>query len=114
MFPAVYINGVRQSWKIGGEVRSPLVWFYLPGRGRFVLSLIPRPGFEQAGKVEGRDLIVTSGEDTIALQCSGPVTTEYETYIVYVRLDRDWRPDPTPQLADPLMGTLDLGEIKTN
>lgn len=112
VFPAVYINGVRQS-KIGGDFRGPLLWLYLRGRGRFVLSLVPRPGFEQAGKVEGRDLVVKSGEDTIALKCDRPVTTEYETYIVYVRRDRDWRPDPT-QPADLLMGTLDLGEIRTN
>jgi hypothetical protein len=43
---------------------------------------VPRPGFEEAGKVDGRALVLKSGEDTIALQCPGPITTEYENYIL--------------------------------
>jgi hypothetical protein len=112
--PMVYINGVLQGGTVRVQLRSPLVWLYLPGRGRFVLSLVPRPGFEQAGKVEGGALVVKSGDDTIALKCLGPITTEYETYIVYVKHDADWRPDPAPTSANPLMGTLPPGEIKSD
>jgi len=112
--PAVYINGAIQGSRLLVQLRGRLPWLYLPGRGRFVLSLVPRPGFEQAGKVEGRALVLESGEDTIALQCSVPITTEYETYIVYVRHDRNWRPGPAPASPDPLLGTLDPAEVKSD
>jgi len=104
------------GWPPSAEARmhptAPRPWLYLPGRGRFVHSLVPRPGFEQAGKVEGRALVIKSGEETIALQCAGRITSE--TYIVYVRRDRDWRRDPAPKSGDPLLGALDTAEFKSD
>ena len=111
--PMVYINGALQGGRVQVQLRGPLPWLYLPGRGRFVLSLVPRPDFERAGRVEGRNLVIKSGEDTIALRCAGPITTEYETYIIYLRRDPNWEPDPAEQ-DHPLLGTLDPGEIKSD
>jgi len=114
VFPAVYFNDVLRGRSLPVDLRGPLPWLYLPERGRFIFSLVPRRGFEQAGKVKGRALVIKSGEDTIAVRCAGPITREDDTYIVYVRHDRDWRPDPTPPPDDPSIGKLNPAELRND
>ncbi|HEV2861953.1 MAG TPA: hypothetical protein VGX48_13170 [Pyrinomonadaceae bacterium] len=48
------INGETVFRSPGGGVAGSVVWFSAPGRGRFIFSLVPRPGypFEKVGKIE--------------------------------------------------------------
>ncbi len=50
------VIGMEESDGLG--VSGSLIWFYLPGYGRFILSLTAREGydFQKAGVVEGRKL----------------------------------------------------------
>jgi hypothetical protein len=60
------INGVSQDPPARQPyVTGALVWFYIPGRGRYILSLTPRAelGFAQAGEVRGGAIRFTLGGD---------------------------------------------------
>ncbi|HLM57648.1 MAG TPA: hypothetical protein VK422_16195 [Pyrinomonadaceae bacterium] len=48
------VNGETVFRSPGGGVAGSVVWFSAPGRGRFIFSLVPRPGypFEKVGKIE--------------------------------------------------------------
>jgi hypothetical protein len=55
------INGKRFGKVDGSEgtnLSGALLWFYLPGRGRFIMSLSPRAGYEfqKLGKISGNQI----------------------------------------------------------
>src|ERR1700750_2764552 len=49
------INGESVYKSAGGSVSGPIVWLALRARGRFVFSLVPRPGydFQKTARLEG-------------------------------------------------------------
>jgi hypothetical protein len=62
------VNGKSQFGTEGARVvTGALVWFYVPGHGRYILSLIPRPdlGFERAGEVRGGSSLFPSTTTTL-------------------------------------------------
>ena len=58
------VNG-ESAWRSTGGCSGPLVWFSLAGRGRFIFSLTPRPGydFKKVGTVEHNKISFAWGED---------------------------------------------------
>jgi hypothetical protein len=42
----LFVNGEAVNRGPGGGCTGALVWFSLPGRGRFIFSLVPRPGYD--------------------------------------------------------------------
>jgi len=52
-----------------------LVWFYVPGRGRFIFSLIPHEGydFQKVGRIEHNKISFTRGGDAYEWTSSAPV-----------------------------------------
>lgn len=95
--PRLSVNGLGLE-SLAGTIRGPVLWVYIPGRGRFLLSFQPHPdlGFGDAGEVSGNSLTFTiernvfriDGAERIASVGSG-------TYRVYVLRDAAWEP------ADP-------------
>jgi hypothetical protein len=113
--PRVTLNGAVQSTTVRGlaRVNGSLVWFYLPGRGRYVLSLAPRPelDFQKAGEVRGGSINFTLGEDTITLECSNEIASGHAPYVLYVLRDAEWEPTAQAQKGQFAIGSVDAGEL---
>jgi hypothetical protein len=92
----VSINGKlleATTHNAGGITGTPL-WFYLPGQGRFILSLIPKPELKmaRAGEVYGNVLTFRDGPDTFRIECSGQIAPGSGHYNIYAFHDPGWRP----------------------
>jgi hypothetical protein len=114
--PRVSVNGVSQDTTTARATESAsgaLVWFYLPKRGRYVLSLGPRSelGFVKAGEVRGGSITFTLEGDKFALDSSAPFTSGQVAYILYVLRDADWEPTAQAQRGHFQTGSVSAGEI---
>jgi len=78
---------------------GPLVWFHLPKRGRYVLSLASRPelGFVQAGEVRGGSATFTVGNDKFLLESYTSFAPGSAPYFLYVLHDPEWAPTAANQ-----------------
>jgi len=73
-------------------VAGPLVWFYVQNRGRFILSLQPRPGFIKAGEVRGTTLTFKDGPDSYSLSAGARIAPGQAAYNLYLRRQPEWKP----------------------
>ena len=93
--PQVRINGALEPATIGykGGILAPVVWFYLPGRGRYLMSLWPNPsmGFQKNGKIEGDTMIFRDGAAEYRVQCTGAIAPGSGVYNLYVLRQPEWR-----------------------
>lgn len=72
------VNGQKE---FGGEanstlgVKGALIWFYLENRGRFILSLVPRPGydFQKIGMIENNRAVFSIDGNTYEWISSAPI-----------------------------------------
>ncbi len=94
--PRITIGGETPAGaeKFGGAVSGPIVWIYLENRGRFLLSLIPRPeyGFLRAGELRGSSLHFDWGGERIEINCAGRIAPARGAFHLYVRRDAEFRP----------------------
>jgi hypothetical protein len=94
--PRVSINGafIDASAKAQGDDNGPIVWVYLPNRGRFLLSLTPhaRQGFRRAGEARGSSLRFTVGKDVITIANGARVAPGQSAYNLYVLHQPAWKP----------------------
>jgi hypothetical protein len=108
------INGTPQS--ITGRapnVTGSLVWFYLPGRGRYILSLVPRPqlDFQKAGEVRGGAITLTLGGDAITLEPPLAIAAGNAPYVLYVLRDPEWEPTTLAQKGQFAVGSVAAEEL---
>jgi hypothetical protein len=101
------LNGAMKG-VIGRSVRGSLVWLYLPGHGRYVLSLTPRPGldFHQAGEVRGGAISFALDGDSIRLESFSPIVGGDSPYLLYVLHDPQWEPTSEKQKNAPNVGSV--------
>ena len=112
--PRVTLNGTIQSTSGAAPiVRGSLVWFYLPKRGRYVLSLASRPDldFKLAGEIRGGAATLTRGNDSIKLECLAPIATGDAPYNLYVLYDPEWEPTAQAQKGQFATGSVAPGEL---
>ncbi len=112
--PRVTLNGTAQPAPLATPiVNGSLIWFYLPGRGRYVLSLAPRPelDFQQAGELRGGSIRFTVGGDTITLECPIEIASGHAPYHLYVLHDPSWEPTAQAQKGQFAIGSVDAGEL---
>ena len=113
--PRVTFNEAAQDTNTRGApaVRGSLVWFYLPGHGRYILSLAPRPelDFRPAGEVRGGAVTFTLGQDSIKLECATPVATGDSPYNLYVLHDPEYEPTAQAQKGRFALGTVGAAEL---
>jgi hypothetical protein len=114
--PRVNLNGAPQDTTTSRameDASGALIWFSLPNRGRYILSLAPRPelGFVKAGEIRGGAIAFTLGDDKFTLQSNTPITTGYAPYILYVLHDPDWEPTAQAQRGHFQTGSVSPGEI---
>ncbi len=84
----------------GGRGRGcagALVWFHAPGRGRFILSLVPRAGydFQKIGLIEDNLISFNFKGERYEWTSSAPVVGQGGTWHVWVLHD----PGYTPELS---------------
>jgi len=113
--PRLVINGKLEESSTDhfGTSSGSVVWFYAPGRGRFILSLAPHPqlGFRKAGEVRGTSLSFTLGNDTFVVNCGSRIAPGQAAFNLYVLHDPAWRPDYAfADLSKFIMGGADRAE----
>jgi hypothetical protein len=70
------INGeVIAGSKPTGGYGGPVIWFYVPGRGRFIFSLTPHAGydFRKIGTIEHNRISFSIGSDRYEWTSSNPI-----------------------------------------
>jgi hypothetical protein len=85
-------SGVTVTFKSPGGDAGPIIWMYLPGRGRFLLSLSPRSGFRRAGEVRGTSLRFIVDGQTYDVVSSARIAPATAAFNLYVRRQPDWKP----------------------
>jgi|SRR5688572_11875042 len=108
--PRLIINGRldESSTRNFGEISGALVWIYTAKRGRYILSLVPRPelGFRRAGEVRGSSLSFVVGTDEFRLSSGARIAPGQASFNLYVLHEPDWKPTyPNADLAAFSMGS---------
>jgi hypothetical protein len=101
-------SGVTTTFESRAEASGPIIWIYLPGRGRFLLSLTPRNAFRRAGEVRGTVLrFIADGQtyDVLSTSRIAPATAAFNLYVL--RQPR-WKPTyPNANLDTVHIGAAD-------
>ncbi len=99
------VNGEIVHRSTGG-VAGALVWFSLGERGRFVFSLVERPGFEfkKVGSVRHNTVAFEWGGETFEWESAQPVVGAGGNWNLWVLHDPDYRVDLFGQPAAPPAG----------
>jgi hypothetical protein len=85
-------SGITATFKSPGGDSGPIVWIYLPGRGRFLLSLAPRDGFRRAGEVRGSSLRFIVDGQTYDVVSAARIASAAAAFNLYVRRQPEWKP----------------------
>jgi hypothetical protein len=113
--PRVTLNGTVQpaAGRATPSVTGNLVWFYIPGRGRYILSLVPRPEleFHKVGELRGGRITLRLNSDAITLECFTEIATGHAPYNLYVLLDSKWEPTAQAQKGQLAIGSVDAEEL---
>jgi hypothetical protein len=109
--PIVKVNG-RVVASTTVQTSGQVVWLYLPGHGRFSLSLIPnlKRGFGRHGAAAADAFTFRQGTTEYRVECSGPVAPGSGRYNLYVRREPGWYPGPEDTF---LVGSNDLNSEST-
>lgn len=97
----LFINGADVTGQNGPrECEGALVWFSLAGRGRFIFSLAPRPGydFQKIGVVEDNKISFTLDGDYYEWESSAPVVPGGGHWNLWVMRDADY---DVPEIFTP-------------
>ena len=83
---------------VGGSCSGAVVFFFIGGRGRFIFSVVPRPGFpfEKTAIVDGNSLLFTHGGERYELVSQTPILSGGAKYSVWMLHD------PAFQMPAPL------------
>jgi len=70
------------------------MWLALPGRGRYILSLVPRAGydFSKTGSIRNHVIMFNAGGDEYEIRTSGPVAGSGKAWNLYVLHQSAWEP----------------------
>ncbi len=106
-------GGIPQYSQIDHAVSGPLVWFYAPDNGRYILSLAPRPelGFVRAGEVRGNAIVFTIGKDAVSLESPDAIAPDDAPYTLYVLHDPSWEPTAPNPARFLLLGSVSAREL---
>jgi hypothetical protein len=90
--PLVTTTGTTTTFQSPGGSAGPILWMYLPGRGRFLLSLTPRSGFRRAGEVRGTSLRFIVDGQTYDVVSSSRIAPATAAFNLYLRRQPEWKP----------------------
>ncbi len=108
--PILSLNGA--GWELPKSltaVKGKFVWVYLPGHGRYLLSLSPdaEAGLTLAGQVGGSTLDFQSQSDEIQIDAADRILMGSATYNLYMAHQPDWQPPSGTDRSAALMGSTD-------
>lgn len=113
--PHVTVNGTPEAVTMrGGQgATGALIWFYLPKRGRYILSLAPRPelGFVKSGEVRGGAISFQMDQDEFRIESPTPIAPGSAPYLLYVLHDKEWEPTARNQSGQFQVGSVSPGEL---
>ncbi len=91
----------KSKSKIGCS--GSLLWFYVPGRGRFIFSLVPREGysFEKIGILEGDRIEFTAGGERYEWFSGAPILPGDGSWNLWVLHDPNYTPLFAPEMSAP-------------
>jgi hypothetical protein len=94
--PRLSINGKLEESTAShfDNVTGTFVWFYVPERGRFIMSLGPHPelGFRKAGEVRGSSLEFSLGQNRYTISTGTRIAPGEAAYNLYLIGQPDWKP----------------------
>jgi hypothetical protein len=93
-------------------VKGKTVWIFVPGYGRYLLSLAPRAdlGFKLGGEVGGTTLRFRAGSEGIRVDSSDRIVEGSAIYNLYVLNQPSWLPPKESDRSMALLGSGDGGE----
>jgi hypothetical protein len=82
----------KRSSSVGCE--GALLWFYIPERGRFIFSLVPRDGYEfqKIGVVDGNRIQFVSNGEHYEWTSSAPILANGGSWNLWVLQDKNYTP----------------------
>jgi protein involved in polysaccharide export with SLBB domain len=82
---------------------GPLIWFYVPGEGRFIFSIKPRPGYEfqRIGAIEDNKIAFSVNGKKFEWQSESPIIGNGGKWNLWVLHDARFEPDYEEYLIDP-------------
>jgi hypothetical protein len=107
--PRLRINGVSGDAlaAMPETIRGPVLWVYVPGHGRYVLSLHAHAesGFEESGEVAGNSLTFTAPDGNVfRIGTTERIAPGSGTYAVHVLPDASWMPADPEDRARVMIG----------
>jgi hypothetical protein len=125
--PRLAINGVEESFTSQSQTGPPmlsaiplnrnasgsLVWFYVPGKGRYILSLAARPEleFKKVGELRGGLIKFTVDGDTFTVECPIEIAEGHAPYNLYVLSDPLYEPTSQRQKGQFAVGSVGVEEL---
>jgi hypothetical protein len=76
-----------------GDTAGAILWFAVPGKGRFLVSLTPRANhhFVKTGVIRGRTLGFSLDGDQYEVQSVSPILGGYSAINIYILRDRSYQ-----------------------
>lgn len=106
--PRFRVNGVASDvvGALPETIRGPIMWIYIPGHGKYALSLHDHPeaGFEEAGEAAGNSLTFDLDGNIIRIDTVDRVAAGSGIYTVYGRRDPQWEPADPDDRARIMIG----------
>ncbi len=93
--PSMSMNGRLASGAARrADLSGSLMWFYFPGKGRFILSVVPRrsQGFVLAGTIRGNVISFQFGSDQYEVKSAATIFGTGRTWNLYVLVDPSFEP----------------------
>ena len=91
--PVLSIDGKTVLEVKGSTLNSTMLWFYVPGKGRYLMSITSREGygFEKAGLIQGKQVTVNVDGQTVELRSDVPILYSSGTWNIYILRDASYR-----------------------
>jgi hypothetical protein len=85
-----FMKGANVLGRAPGEIKGIKLAISVPGKGQFLFSSLPEPGFRMEAIAEGPRLSFVSGSDLYEIKCAQPVINAGAWYL-WVRHDESPR-----------------------
>ncbi len=107
--PKLRVNGeAREAITFPESLRGEVMWLYVPGEGRYIVTLAPHPefGFEKTGEVAGGLMTLIHDAGLLRIECGERIAPGGGVYNVYGVLDSKWVPADEKDRGRFMAGTL--------
>jgi hypothetical protein len=107
--PRLRVNGASSDAiaAMPETIRGPVLWVYVPGHGRYILSLHAHRelGFEEAGEAAGNSLTFTAPDGNVfRIDTAERVAAGSGSYILHLLPDLTWEPADPQDRARVMIG----------